>query len=96
LRFLRPWCGKELAHIRLGHVNDLPSYDTCRDRMEVEAESVAYLVCAQAGLDSADYTVGYTAGWANGDPRVLRDTAERVIATARAITGALTPYPIAT
>jgi antirestriction factor ArdC-like protein len=86
----------ELGHIRLGHVHDLPSYDTCRGRCEVEAESVAFLVCAQAGLDSADYSVAYAAGWAGGDPAVLRRTADQVIAAARAISDALVPSPIAT
>ena len=28
--------------------------------MEVEAESVAYLVCAHIGIDSATYTVLFT------------------------------------
>jgi antirestriction factor ArdC-like protein len=73
----------EAAHIRLGHVNGLPSYETCRGRFEVEAESAAFLVCAEAGLDSADYSVAYTAGWANGDPKVIRETAEGVIMVAR-------------
>jgi len=62
---------------------------------EVEAESVAYMVCAEAGLDSAGYSVRYAAGWANGDVALIRATAERVIRTARSITDALEPYPIA-
>jgi IrrE N-terminal-like domain len=42
----------ELAHIRLGHVESLPTYQSCRGRCEVEAESVAYLVCTGAGVDA--------------------------------------------
>ena len=34
----------------------------CRDLIEVEAESVAYLVAAHHGLDTADYTFAYIAG----------------------------------
>jgi antirestriction protein ArdC len=85
----------ELAHIRLGHVNDLPTYRACRGPAEIEAESVAYMVCAEAGLDSTDYSVAYAAGWANGDVAAIRATAEKVITIARSITDALEPYPIA-
>jgi hypothetical protein len=85
----------ELAHIRLGHVNDLPTYLACRGPAEIEAESVAFMVCAEAGLDSADYSVAYAAGWADGDVAAIRATAEKVIALARSITDALEPYPIA-
>jgi hypothetical protein len=80
----------ELAHIRLGHVTGLPSSSGCRGVAEVEAESVAYMVSAEAGLDSAGYSVRYAARWA-----LIRATAERVIRTARSITDALEPYPIA-
>lgn len=41
----------ELAHIECGHVEKLPTYATCRGRWEVEAESVAYVVPAAAGMD---------------------------------------------
>lgn len=52
----------ELAHILLGHGNDRK--DTSRGRGEVEAESVACVVAAVAGLDSHAYSVPYVAGWA--------------------------------
>jgi hypothetical protein len=53
------------------------------------------MVSAEAGLDSAGYSVRYAAGWANGDVAVIRATAERVIRIARSITDPLEPYPIA-
>ena len=56
--------------------------------MEVEAESLAYLVAAEYGLDTSDYTVAYTASWAAGDTRLIHETGERVIIAARALTGA--------
>ena len=31
--------------------------------MEVEAESIAYVVCQSLGLDTSDYSFGYLAGW---------------------------------
>jgi hypothetical protein len=56
-----------------------------RGRWEVEAESVAYIVMGALGLDSAKYSFGYVAGWSNGDIEIVRDTAERVMKTAKTI-----------
>lgn len=33
--------------------------------MEVEAESIAFVVCHHYGLDTADYSFGYLAGWSS-------------------------------
>ena len=33
--------------------------------MEVEAESVAYIVCEHFGFDTSDYSFGYLAGWSS-------------------------------
>ena len=33
---------------------------------EVEAESVAYVVCQHFGIDTSDYSFGYVAGWSKG------------------------------
>lgn len=37
-----------------------------RNTREVEAESVAYVVCQHFGVDTSDYTFGYVAGWSKG------------------------------
>lgn len=50
-----------------------------RGVIEVEAESVAYVLAGLAGLDTSAYSVGYVAGWSKGDVKVLRATAERVL-----------------
>lgn len=86
--------GKTLAH-ELGHVllhapADFAGERTalCRGEKEVEAESVAYLVAAAHGLDTAGYTFAYVAGWAHdtGDVEAaLRTTATRVLTAARQI-----------
>jgi Zn-dependent peptidase ImmA (M78 family) len=60
----------EIAHARL-HVIDaeLPlKGQNLPDRRtrEVEAESIAYTVCQHYGLDTADYSFGYVAGWSGG------------------------------
>ena len=80
----------ELAHIHLHDPETHPrDKGFSRARAEVEAESVAYLVCSQAGLDSAEYTIPYVAHWSNGNLDLIADTAERSVGTARAITGEL-------
>jgi len=75
----------ELAHV-LMHTDTEPV--DCRGRIEVEAESVAYVVCSAAGLDTSAYSVAYVAGWAEAtvDPaRTLLATGERVVHQARRI-----------
>lgn len=78
----------ELGHIRADHEHRFPDYATsraCRGQAEVEAESIAYLVTAQAGLDTTDYSVPYLAGWSGGDIDLLRESMSRAITTARTI-----------
>ena len=78
----------ELGHIACGHVQDLPTYLTCRGRCEVEAESVAYVVAAAHGLDASGYTFAYVAGWAGTDLTCVRQAAETVTTAARTILAA--------
>lgn len=79
----------ELAHVRLhdGGTNALG----CRGRGEVEAESVAYLVCSAAGLASDGYSFPYVAHWSGGDVAEVRKAAERAIGCARSILDAIAP-----
>lgn len=55
----------ELAHAMLheGFAN--------RALAELEAESVAYVVCAALGVDSSDYSFGYVAGWSGGGDEAI-------------------------
>ncbi len=73
----------ELAHARL-HTGAEYAMG-CRGRAEVEAESVAFVVCQAAGLSTAGYSFGYVAGWSGGETKVIRETAERVVSCAREI-----------
>ena len=57
----------------------------CRGQAEIEAESVAYIVCSAADLSTTAYSFGYVAHWAAGDPATVKSTAERVVTTARSI-----------
>jgi hypothetical protein len=70
----------EVAHVLL---HDDGRASKGRDVAEVEAESVAYVVCQAAGLDTTDYSLPYVAHWSAGEGSLVRSTAERVIATAR-------------
>lgn len=97
----------ELAHVLLHDPNGptaaaapplpavagLTSAGQCRGRLEVEAESVAYLVAASSGLDTGSYTFAYVAGWASSvdaaaaasPETIVHQTATRVLTTARVV-----------
>ena len=78
----------ELAHVLLHDPSDpdLPA----RSIGEVEAESVAYVVCHAAGLDAGDYSFGYVAGWSGGNVDVVEAVAKRVARTAGKVLEAMT------
>jgi hypothetical protein len=76
----------EWAHIALDHQHTLTGR---RDLQEVEAESVAYMLCATIGVDSSQYSVPYLASWSNGDPALLETTAERALAATAAMIATL-------
>ena len=75
----------ELGHIRCGHVEG--SCTDSRSQREVEAESVAYLVCDAFGLDTSTYTIAYVAGWApeGKELETVSMTADVVVRVAREI-----------
>lgn len=53
----------EIAHSKI-HAVDLDKYNT--HEREVQAESVAYVVCNAYGIDTSEYSFGYIAGWSSG------------------------------
>jgi hypothetical protein len=56
--------------------------------MELEAESVAFIVLDHFGLDAGDYSFGYLASWSDGSPEALKAVKEngnRIANTAKAI-----------
>lgn len=57
----------EMAHQKL-HDKDtvLEAKDITRNGKEVEAESVAYVVCQHYGINTSDYSFSYVAGWSEG------------------------------
>jgi N-terminal domain of anti-restriction factor ArdC/IrrE N-terminal-like domain len=83
----------ELAHVLLHG-----DRDTTRDRNhnEVEAESVAYIVCAAQGVEADEYSLGYIAGWSGGNAAVVAETAARVLHAASAILAGIAARAVAT
>jgi antirestriction protein ArdC len=72
----------ELGHLACGHLAD-ESGHSHHGMIEVEAESVAYILATAAGMDTAAASFDYIGTWAGGDPDLLRATADKVIRTAR-------------
>lgn len=64
---------KSIAH-ELAHAI-LHEQTKDRARAELEAESVAYVVCSQLGIDSGDYSFGYVASWV-GDTSLAKKALE--------------------
>ena len=58
----------ELAHSKM-HGKGCEWEKVDRETMEVQAESVAYVVCSRLGIDSSEYSFGYIAGWSKDRKR---------------------------
>jgi hypothetical protein len=72
----------ELGHILCDHGTD-PRPP--RSLAEVEAESIAYIVCAALGIESDDYSFPYVARWSDGDINLVKTTADRVVRRANEV-----------
>lgn len=78
----------EMTHQKL-HAKEVvaKSDDKSRRSKEVEAESVAFVVCQHYGIDTSDYSFGYVAGWSAGKEtpelktslQTIRDAASQMI-----------------
>lgn len=74
----------ELAHVVLGHTaesNFQESQTTCRSLREVEAESVALLLCESLELPGAAYSRGYIQHWLEGEA-IPEKSAQRIFGAA--------------
>jgi hypothetical protein len=74
----------EIAHAILHG----PGFDGTRNQAEIEAESVAFIVCGALGIDSAEYSWGYLASW-GADTNAIRQAGQRIQKTAERILSAL-------
>lgn len=77
----------EIAHIVLGHTTEGTMADsdtTPRDLREVEAESVAYILCALLGLPGLEESRGYVQGWLR-DATIPERSAQKIYKAADTI-----------
>jgi antirestriction protein ArdC len=85
---------KTLAH-ELGHaILHADRAGVSREEAELEAESVAYIVCAGLGIDTSEYSFGYLAVWAGGGEqarRAIAESAQRIQTAAHRVLDAVTP-----
>ena len=69
-----------------------PTQRKRRSVREMEAESVAYVVCQHFGIDTADYSFGYVAGWSHGkDLSQLKASLELIRNTAAELIDGIDP-----
>ena len=59
-----------------------PENKKSRNMREVEAESVAYVVCQHYGVDTAEYSFPYVAGWESHDKEILKNSLSVIRETA--------------
>jgi antirestriction protein ArdC len=74
----------ELAHVVLGHTEEHAMHDselTPRDIREVEAESVAYILCSVLDLPGLIESRGYIQGWLAGG-EITDKSAQRIFGAA--------------
>lgn len=83
----------EIAHAKLHDPAQITPEERKRRReKEVEAESVAYVVCQHFGIETSDYSFGYVAGWSKGKELTeLKASLDRIHSTAGEIIHAIQP-----
>lgn len=74
----------EMAHQKLHDKDAVAAADlVSRNGKEVEAESVAYVVCQHYGINTSDYSFSYVAGWSEGkDTPELKSSLDKIRQTA--------------
>ncbi|MEG2380108.1 MAG: LPD25 domain-containing protein [Oscillospiraceae bacterium] len=82
----------EMAHSILHNssMKRSPEGNKSRETRELEAESIAYLVCQQLGIDTSDYSFGYLAGWTVGKTdELLAESLDTIINTSQELSNDL-------
>lgn len=73
----------EMAHQKLHDRDTSAAGDIPRNGKEVEAESVAYVVCQHYGINTSDYSFSYVAGWSEGkETPELKSSLDKIRQTA--------------
>lgn len=65
-----------------------PGFEGSRNQAELEAESVAYVICGVLGIDCGQYSWGYLASW-GADPATIRQSGQRIQKTVQTIIEAM-------
>lgn len=83
----------EIAHAMLHTKEQLQECKKDRKQKELEAESVAYIVCEHYGFDSEDYSFPYIVGWVGtGFQDILKESMTVIQKTANQIITAVNQY----
>jgi hypothetical protein len=61
----------ETGHALLHGPEVTSTRDLARGLKELEAESVAYVICQALGMESGDYSFGYVVGWSGGSEQAI-------------------------
>ena len=81
----------EIAHAKLHDAKNIPPEERKQRReKEVEAESIAYVVCQHFGINTSEYSFGYVAGWSRGkEMSELKSSLDLIHSTAGEMIAAL-------
>lgn len=83
----------EIAHAMLHTKEQLQECKKDRKQKELEAESVAYIVCEHYGFDSEDYSFPYIVGWVDtGFQDILKESMTVIQKTADQIITGVNQY----
>lgn len=83
----------EIAHAMLHTKEQLQECKKNRKQKELEAESVAYVVCEHFGFDSEDYSFPYIVGWGGtGFQDILKESMSTIQKTADEIITGVNQY----
>lgn len=70
----------EMTHAKL--YSDLKNQEKSREQAEIEAESVAYILCKNLGLDSSSYSFEYLSSWNDENLTEFKNSLETIQKTA--------------
>ena len=76
----------EFAHSKLHKETD-----KSREQKEIEAESLAYVICDHFGFDTSEYSFGYIASWAEKDIKELKGILNDIQANAHEMIAKIEP-----
>ena len=87
----------EIGHALLHDPEVAATKELTRGLMELEAESMAYVICAALGMDTGDYSFGYVASWAGGAPEAvqgIKASTSRIQRATSAVLGGFMSEPL--